>query len=52
MGDLYVAQGEIEKGIDIYQRILQKEPDNESVRGKLMNLGEMVPPLVKGARGI
>ena len=52
MGDLYVAQGEIEKGIDIYQRILQKEPDNESVRGKLMNLGEISsPPLVKGGEG-
>lgn len=38
MGDLYIVQGEKEKGADIYRRILEKEPDNESVRGKLINL--------------
>ena len=35
MGDLYVAQGNVEKGIVIYGRILEREPDNESVREKL-----------------
>ena len=35
MGDLYVAQGEIGKGMDIYRRILEREPENRSIREKL-----------------
>ncbi len=52
MGDLYIAQGENEKGIEIFRKILEKEPENETVRGKLINLGEVsTPPLVKGGEG-
>ena len=35
MGDLYISQGDIGKGAQIYRRILEREPDNESVREKL-----------------
>lgn len=35
MGDLYVAQGEIGKGMDLYRRILEREPENMSIREKL-----------------
>lgn len=35
MGDLYIAQGEIRKGMDIYRRILEREPENMSVREKI-----------------
>ena len=35
MGDLYVAQGEIGKGMDIYRRILEREPENRSIGEKL-----------------
>ncbi len=35
MGDLFVAQGDIEKGAEIYRCILEREPDNESVKKKL-----------------
>ena len=38
MGDLYVAQGEIDKGADIYRRILEREPGKESVMSKLADL--------------
>lgn len=41
MGDLYVAQGEVGKGMDIYRRILEKEPENVSVREKLC--GSSIP---------
>jgi len=48
MGDICIAQGEKAKGIEIFRKILQKDPDNESVRGKLIDLGEIPsPPLVK-----
>lgn len=39
MGDICIAQGEKAKGIEIFKKILQKDPDNESVRDKLINLG-------------
>ena len=42
MGDLYVTQGEMEKGVDIYRRILEREPENESVRKKLRGSDEQV----------
>lgn len=35
MGDLYIAQGKIGKGMDIYRRILERDPENMSVREKL-----------------
>lgn len=38
MGDLFIAQGKIEKGVEIYRRILDREPANESVREKLFDL--------------
>lgn len=38
LGDLYVAQGEIDKGADIYRRILEREPGKEPVRSKLADL--------------
>lgn len=38
MGDIYITQGDIKKGIDIYTRILEKEPENESVKKKLFDL--------------
>jgi tetratricopeptide (TPR) repeat protein len=38
LGDLYVAQGEIDKGVDIYRRILEREPGKEQVRSKLADL--------------
>lgn len=38
MGDLFIAQGKIEKGVEIYRRILDREPDNTSVREKLFGL--------------
>lgn len=38
MGDLFIAQGEIEKGVEIYRRILDREPDNKSVKEKLFDL--------------
>ncbi|MBI5194062.1 MAG: tetratricopeptide repeat protein [Nitrospirae bacterium] len=37
MGDLLIAQGEINKGIDIYKRILERDPDNESIKEKIEN---------------
>jgi len=37
MGDLFISQGEIEKGIDIYRRVLDREPGNKSVQEKLSN---------------
>lgn len=35
MGDIYIAQGDTEKGAEIYRRILEREPDNESAKEKL-----------------
>src|SRR3990172_6740281 len=50
MGDICIAQGEKAKGIEIFKKILQKDPDNETVRGKLTALGEDIfPPLEKQA---
>ena len=43
MGDICIAQGEKAKGTEIFRKILQKDPDNESVRGKLINLGIATP---------
>ncbi len=37
MGDLFIAQGEIEKGIDIYRRLLVRDPDNKSILEKIEN---------------
>lgn len=39
MADLYVRQGFIDKAKEIYSSILQREPDNADVRGKLEGLG-------------
>ena len=41
MGDICIAQGEKAKGIEIFRKILQKYPDNETVRVKLTELGGM-----------
>lgn len=38
MGDICIAQGEKAKGIEIFKKILQKNPDNETVRVKLAEL--------------
>ncbi len=38
LAELYEKQGYPEKAIEIYQRILLKEPDNESVRDKIGQL--------------
>ncbi len=35
MADLYVRQGHVDKARDIYQRILERDPDNREVREKL-----------------
>ncbi len=43
MGDICIAQGEKSRGIDIYKKILQKDPGNESVRNKLIASGELRP---------
>ena len=37
MGDLLIAQGEIKKGIEIYVRILERDPDNRSIKEKIEN---------------
>lgn len=39
MGDICIAQGEKTKGMEIFRKILQKDPNNESVRDKLIYLG-------------
>lgn len=46
MGDICIAQGEKAKGIEIFRKILQSDPDNEAVRDKLIKLGEIRPPHV------
>ncbi len=52
MGDICIAQGEKAKGIEIFRKILQKDPDNETVKGKLIDLGENIStPSVKGGEG-
>ena len=52
MGDICIAQGEKAKGIEIFRKILQKDPDNNSVKEKLKDLGEISsPPLKKGGEG-
>jgi tetratricopeptide (TPR) repeat protein len=35
LADLYVSQGHIDKGIEIYRRILEKYPQDEKIRVKL-----------------
>ncbi len=40
IGDLYTLQGEVEKGAEIYRRILGKEPDNQAVKEKLSGLAD------------
>ena len=35
MADIYIQQGEYEKGIRVFQKILEKEPENSSVRMRL-----------------
>lgn len=37
MGDLLIAQGEIKKGIAIYLRLLERDPDNRSIKEKIEN---------------
>ncbi len=37
MGDLLIAQGEIKKGIEIYVRLLERDPDNTSIKEKIEN---------------
>lgn len=44
MGDICIAQGERAQGIEIFKKILDKDPDNESVRRKLTDLGEISSP--------
>lgn len=41
MADLYANQGLIDEARDIYEDILARDPDNESVRERLDALGEM-----------
>lgn len=38
MADLFVSQGDVERGIEIYKRILDRDPSNDSVREKLETL--------------
>ncbi|HUJ15756.1 MAG TPA: tetratricopeptide repeat protein [Thermoanaerobaculia bacterium] len=40
MADLYAKQGAPEKAREIYESILQREPDNAGVKSKLDSLGE------------
>lgn len=35
MGDLFIAQGDIEKGLEIYRRLLERTPDNTSILEKI-----------------
>ena len=39
MADLYAKQGDAGKAREIYESILQREPDNAEVRSKLDSLG-------------
>src|SRR5581483_4990566 len=43
MADLYAKQGESDKAREIYESILQREPDNADVRNKLDSLGKGGP---------
>jgi len=38
MADLYISQGNVEKGKEIYRRLLEKDPLNMSIRKKLEKL--------------
>ena len=35
MADIYIKQGEYDKGISVFQKLLEKDPENASVRKKL-----------------
>ncbi|MCC7201135.1 MAG: hypothetical protein IT393_00490 [Nitrospirae bacterium] len=48
MGDICIAQGEKAKGIEIFRKILEKDPSNESIKNKLIELGEISPPHTAG----
>jgi tetratricopeptide (TPR) repeat protein len=40
MGDLYARQGHVEQAIEIYRRILERDPGNQEASGRLELLGE------------
>lgn len=40
LADSYVSQGEISKGLEIYEDILEAEPDNENVKHRIESLNE------------
>lgn len=41
MADTYIQQGSLDEAIDIYQKILKKEPDNERVKSALTRVYAM-----------
>jgi tetratricopeptide (TPR) repeat protein len=50
MGDLYARQGLVDDARQIYETILEREPENEGVRAKLETLPEPSPRVAKVAK--
>ena len=50
MGDLYARQGLVEDARQIYESVLEREPENAGVRTKLEELSPPPPPSSKAAK--
>ncbi|MFQ5456267.1 MAG: tetratricopeptide repeat protein [Nitrospirota bacterium] len=48
LGELYIKQGYYEKGIEIYKKILESEPDNQEVEQKLKEAVRIADLINKG----
>jgi hypothetical protein len=42
LAELYVRQGFVDKAIEVYQQLLQREPDNQPARARMLEL--LAPP--------
>jgi len=42
MAEIFVSQGLITRAVDIYKVLLEREPDNENIKSRLEELGEML----------
>lgn len=44
LAELYIVQGHREKGLDVYRRLVEKDPDNMKLHERIMALEEGEAP--------
>jgi tetratricopeptide (TPR) repeat protein len=44
LAELYIGQGHVQKGLEVYRRLAAKDPDNERILSRIRELEEEQPP--------